>query len=210
MKHSFLFISATVLLLLQNCILFKKEISKPVVIKIIETENYVQLKQNANYIKYVASYSESDYASAFMTSFSAEGSATKNITIDNNAAAPDYLLAIKSVEITESDFTETVTDSKSEFNGKQFLLNKIDVTATVDCIDAKTNKKIGLICTNTKSKQEKLKNNRNLGDLISGSNKDHSTYRQKTLNDNIAKQLTEDVGRRIWVPISKRIKKSLK
>lgn len=210
MKNRSLIIIAILIYTLQSCILFKKEITKPVVVKIIQPGNFAYIKQTANYVKYANAFNETDYETAFANSLTGEGKLTHNVTIDNNAVTPDFIIEIKNIEISESDFTQTVNDPKSEFNGKQFLLNKIEVSALVDCIDGKTNKRVGLSCSNIKSKQEKLKNNRDLGDLISGTNKDHSTYRQKTLNDNIAKQLTEDVGRRIWVPISKRIKKSLK
>lgn len=196
-------------LFLSSCILFKKEIPKSVVIKIISPENFVTVQMNANYSKYVSG-DAAYYQAQFMNGFMNEAKITKNVTIDNNALNPDYILEIKKITVTESDFTETVNDAKSEYNGKQYLLNKVECYGEVDCIDAKTNKKIGLSCTNVKSKQEKLKNNRNLGDLISGTNKDHSTYRQKLLRDDIARQLADDVGRRVWVPISKRIKKSLK
>ena len=195
--------------LLNSCILFKKEIPKPVVIKIMSPENFAIVQMNANYSKYVngdAAYYQAQFINGFMN----EAKITKNVTIDNNALNPDFILEIKKITVTESDFTQTVNDAKSEYNGKEYLLNKVECYGEVDCIDGKTNKKIGMSCTNVKSKQEKLKNNRNLGDLISGTNKDRSTYRQKLLRDDIARQLTEDVGRRVWVPISKRIKKAVK
>jgi hypothetical protein len=194
---------------INSCILFKKEIPKPVVIKIITPENFATVQMNANYSKYVSG-DAAYYQAQFMNGFMNEAKITKNVTIDNNALSPDFILEIKKITVTESDFTQTVNDAKSEYNGKEYLLNKVECYGEVDCIDGKTNKKIGMSCTNVKSKQEKLKNNRNLGDLISGTNKDRSTYRQKLLRDDIARQLTDDVGRRVWVPISKRIKKSLK
>jgi len=197
-------------LLLTQCILFKKEIPKPVTVKIVVPDNYSTVNVNANYIKYVNASSSADYQNKFSENLISEGKLTKNITIDNETQNPDFIIEVKSLSITETDFTETVNDSKSPNNGKQFLLNKIECSATVNCLDGKTNKLIGLSCANSKIKQEKLKSNRNLGDLISGTNKDHSTYRQKLLADNIASQLAGDVGRRIWVPISKRMKKSLK
>jgi hypothetical protein len=194
---------------INSCILFKKEIPKPVVIKIITPENFATVQMNANYSKYVSG-DAAYYQAQFLNGFMNEAKITKNVTIDNNALNPDFILEIKKITVTESDFTQTVNDAKSENNGKEYLLNNVECYGEVDCIDGKTNKKIGMSCTNIKSKQEKLKNNRNLGDLISGTNKDRSTYRQKLLRDDIARQLTDDVGRRVWVPISKRIKKSLK
>lgn len=206
LKFPLLFIS---ILAFNSCILFKKEIPKPVVIKVLIPENFATIQMNANYSKYVSG-DAAYYQAQFLNGFNSEAKITKNVTIDNNATNPDFILEIKKFTITESDFTETVNDAKSEYNGKQYLLNKVECYGEVDCIDPKTNKRIGLTCNNVKSKQEKLKNNRNLGDLISGTNKDRSTYRQKLLRDDIARQLADDVGRRVWVPISKRIRKSLK
>ena len=135
---------------------------------------------------------------------------TKNITIDNESTSPDYIIEVKSLTINETDFSQTVSDAKSEFNGQTFLLNKVEASCNVICLDAKTNKQIGFGCGNTKSRQEKIKNNRTLGDLVVGSNKDRKTYREKTLRTDIALDLAGDVGRRVWVPITKRIRKSLK
>lgn len=211
MKKLNLFIGSICLgLVLTQCILFKKEIPKPVVVKIVSPVDFTNVNINANYAKYVVSTSDTEYQNKFLENIISEGKNTKNITIDNESATPDFIIEVKSLSVTESDFTETINDPKSPNNGKQFLLNKVECSAEVNCINGKTNKVIGLSCTNFKSKQEKLKNNRNLGDLIAGTNKDHSSYRQKLLFDNIASQLAGDVGRRIWVPISKRIKKSLK
>lgn len=193
-----------------QCTLFKKEIKKPVVVKIVAPENYAITSINANYPKYVDANAQSQYQSKFIENLIAEGKLTKNITIDNETTSPDYIIEVKSLTINESDFSQTVSDAKSEFNGQTFLLNKVEASCDVICLDAKTNKQIGFGCGNTKSRQEKVKNNRTLGDLVVGSNKDNKTYREKTLRTDIALDLAGDVGRRVWVPITKRIRKSLK
>jgi hypothetical protein len=193
-----------------SCTLFKKEIPKPVVVKIVAPENFLTVNISASYSKYVDANAQNSYQTKFIENLISEGKLTHNITIDNETASPNYIVQVTNLTITESDFSQTVSDAKSEFNGKTFYLNKVEASCDVVCIDAKTNKQIGFGCGNVKSRQEKVKNNRSLGDLVSGSNKDHSTYREKTLRNDIALDLAGDVGRRVWVPITKRIRKSLK
>ncbi|MBL7917629.1 MAG: hypothetical protein JNM96_04475 [Bacteroidia bacterium] len=198
------------ILFLQTCILFKKEIPKPVVVKLEEVPGFISITNNSGYPKYVVSFTEQDYYNAFMKGFNGEGALTKNVTIDNSSSNPDYIIKFTKVEIIESDFAETINNAKSAMNGQVVYLNKVEVSASADCINAKTNKKIGMTCSNLKVKNEKLKNNRSAADLMFGTNKDKTVYREKGLRESIAKDLAEDVGRRIWVPISKRIKNDLK
>jgi len=207
LKHLTIALTA---ILLSQCTLFKKEIQKPVVVKIVVPENFTTVNINAGYSKYVGSNSQNEYQAKFIENLISEGKITKNITINNESTLPDFIIEVKNLNITESDFSQTVSDAKSEYNGKTFFLNKVEASCNVICIDGKTNKQIGFDCGNSKTRQEKVKNNRNLGDLVSGSNKDHSTYREKTLRSDIASDLAGDVGRRVWVPITKRIRKSLK
>ncbi len=210
MKQLKKFILILAAIAFSQCTLFKKDIKKPVVVKIVAPENYANTSINANYPKYVDANAQNQYQSKFIENLISEGKITKNITIDNESISPDYIIEVKSLAINESDFSQTVSDAKSEFNGQTFLLNKVEASCDVICIDAKTNKQIGFGCGNTKSRQEKIKNNRTLGDLVVGSNKDRKTYREKTLRNDIALDLAGDVGRRVWVPITKRIRKSLK
>lgn len=194
---------------ISQCTLFKKDIKKPVVVKIVAPASYASLSVNVNYVKYVLG-SPTDYEIKFMNNLVSEGKLTKNITIDNESQNPDYIIEVKSVSITESEFSQTVSDAASQYNGQTFFLNKVEASCNVVVLDAKTNKQIGMSCSNIKSRQEKLKNNRTLGDMVIGSNKDRKSYREKSLRGDIALDLTGDVGRRVWVPITKRIRKSLK
>jgi hypothetical protein len=192
-----------------QCTIFKKEIKKPVVIKIIAPEIFASISTNVNYVKYVIA-SPAEYQSKFMDNFISEGKGTANIVIDNDSQNPDYILQIKNLSVTEGEFTQTISDANSPSNGQNYFLNKVDVSCEVLCMDAKTNKQIGLSCTNIKARQEQIKNNRTLDQMVSGTNKDHKTYHEKTLRSSIALDLAGDVGRRVWVPITKRIRNSLK
>ncbi|MGE0566702.1 MAG: hypothetical protein AB7O73_02035, partial [Bacteroidia bacterium] len=190
--------------------LFKKDIVKFVIVKIVYSDGFCSINQTAAYPKYVMPEDVAKLEAKFLDGLNSEGKLTKNVTIDNNSSSPDFIITVKSLKVEEGEFEQTVNDSKSSLNGQKFYLNKVQCTGVVEVIDGKTNKQIGLSCSNTKSRQEKLKNNRDLGDLITGANKDHSVYREKTLRSDIASDLSGDVGRRIWVPITKRIRKNLK
>jgi hypothetical protein len=54
-----------------------------------------------------------------------------------------------------------------------------------------------------------MKNNRTLNDLVSDTNKDRTVYRTKPMTEEAAVNLVNDVGRNIWVKITKRISKCL-
>ena len=194
---------------ISQCTIFKKDISKPVVVKIVTPQTFASINNNVNYLKYVTA-SSSDYENKFIENIISEGKITRNVTIDNESQNPDYIIEVKSLSVSESEFSQTVNDAASPYNGQTYFLNKVEASCNVVVVNAKTNKQVGLSCGNIKSRQEKLKNNRSLGDLVLGTNKDHKSYREKTLRADIALDLAGDVGRRVWVPITKRIRKSLK
>lgn len=208
MKRSYGVILLSALLMMQ-CTLFKKEIKKPVVVKIVAPQTFASLGKNVNYVKYVLG-NPSDYEQKFLDNLNSEGKATANVTINNESTNPDFIIEVKSLSVDEKEYSQTVSDAQSPNNGQTFFLNGVDVSCNVVVLDGKTNKQLGMSCSNMKSRQEKIKNNRTLGQLISGSNKDHKTYHEKTLRSDIALDLSADVGRRVWVPITKRIRNNLK
>lgn len=192
-----------------TCTVFKKEIKKPVTVSLMGIFS-ASIKQNAPYIKYVNIHSSEEITTAFLKNFESEANSTKNVTFKFNDETADFALAITNLEITESSKLETINDSKSPYNGQQLELNTVECSVQIAIVNTKNKTKHLMDCSNIKSRSEKVKNNRDLGDLITGSNKDHTQYRTKLLNDDICIRLAEDVGRRIWVPITRRISKNLK
>jgi len=201
-KISFILV---VVFALQTCTLFKKGIKKPVIIAFTDRTVPIQINSTAFNAKYTVSLSETSLVENFLKGFDSEAKFTKNVTIVSEEANADYILNVKSLKISESSKVEKISDEKSPYNGQEMVLNTIDVTAEVELINAKDKSKKLSGCSNTKSRSEKLKNNRDVGDLITGTNKDRTEYRTKLLDDNICANLSEDVGRRIWVPITRRI-----
>ena len=193
-----------------TCILFKKSISKPVIVSMPDKTANVVINSTAFNAKYSVNLSSDEVLKQFLNGFESEAKVTKNVTLKNEEEGSDFIIKIKSITISESSKIEKISDSKSPYNGQEMILNSVDCRAEVEIINTKDRTKTLSNCYNSKSKSEKLKNNRDLGDLISGSNKDHTTYRSKLLPDDICIKLSEDVGRRVWVPITKRIAKALK
>lgn len=195
----------------QGCLLFKKELKSPVAIKIIEEGATIHIESNLNYTKYVNNYSKETILNEFMKGFNEEAGRTKNLTIVyNDNIKADYNLVIKTIRLTEKSKLETINNEKSELNGQQFELHEVTCDAEVELIKLSEIDAKPLRCFNSKQKSEKLKNNRNLSDLLSGTNKDNSIYRTKLMPAEIGLTLTQDVGRRIWVPITKKLSKKQK
>jgi hypothetical protein len=192
------------------CTLFKKGISKPITVSLVDSTFMAEKNAKANYIKYLDLQSPEQITSAFLKGFKSEAAITKNVTLKFNDENADFILKVKSLVVTESSKIETISDPKSPFNGQQVELNRVESSVTIEIIDTKNKTKKLMDCFNSKERNEKLKNNRDIGDLITGTNKDKTQYRTKLLNDNICLNLSEDVGRRIWVPISRRIAKTIK
>lgn len=192
------------------CTLFKKGISKPVTISISDSTFLAEKNAKANYIKYLDLQSPERLTSAFLKGFKSEAAITKNVSLKFNDDNADFILKVKRLVISESSKLETISDPKSPFNGQQVELNVVESSVTIEIIDTKNKTKKLMDCFNSKDRTEKLKNNRDIGDLITGTNKDNTQYRTKLLSDNICLNLSEDVGRRIWVPLTRRIVKALK
>lgn len=192
------------------CTLFKKNISKPVIIAMPDITAIITVNTTAFNAKYIVNLSNDEVLKQFLIGFDSEAKITKNVTFKNEEEGSDFIVKIKSITITESSKVEKISDEKSPYNGQEVVLNMVACAAEIEIINTKNKTKKLSSCFNTKSRSEKLKNNRDIGDLISGGNKDHTTYRSKLLSDDICIKLSEDVGRRIWVPISRRIAKTQK
>jgi hypothetical protein len=203
-------LAAIFLFAVNACTLFKKGISKPVTVSLSDSTFLAEKNAKANYIKYLDLQSPEKLTTAFLKGFKSEGAITKNVTLKFNDDDADFILKVKSLVVTESSKIETINDPKSPFNGQQVELNKVESSVTIEIIDTKNKTKKFMNCFNSKERTEKLKNNRDIGDLITGSNKDNTQYRTKLLSDNICLNLSEDVGRRVWVPITRRIVKAIK
>jgi len=193
----------------QSCILFKKKVSKPVVINVIKDQTITLIESNLSYTKYIQAYKQDSIFLKFMKGFNFEAGITSNVTlVFNEEEKANYTLRIKKIIINESSSIETINDEKSEFNGKQVELHRVNCSAEVELTKLGDNKQMPIVCKNNKDKTEKIKNSRDISDLISGSNKDNTIYRTKLLSSDVGMDLAEDVGKRIWVPITRKLAKN--
>ncbi|MEO6303816.1 MAG: hypothetical protein ABIP51_11660, partial [Bacteroidia bacterium] len=206
MKYTKQIVSTTLIAFcLYGCTAFKKNIEKPVVVAMPDRNVPVNFNSTALNAKYINNLSKEDIAEHFLKGFDSEAKTTKNVTLKTDESGADFIVRIIAVNINESSKIEKIADEKSPYNGQDMVLNTIECAAELEITDAKDKTKKYSHCYNTKSRSEKLKNNRDLNDLISGTNKDHTSYRTKLLDDSISVNLSQDVGRRVWVPITRRI-----
>lgn len=195
--------------LANSCTAFKKQIVKPVIVALPDT--LFSASQNAvtAYPKYLDHATLRAYAQAFLKGFKSEAAITKNITLQYHEQGADLVLKVRSLVLTETTRTEKISDPKSPYNGMDIELNSVECDATLEIRDVKKNKLLN-DAGNSKMRSEQFTNNRTLDDLVSGKNKDKSQYRTKLLDEAICLHLSEDVGRRIWTPVTRRIAGDLK
>jgi hypothetical protein len=193
------------ILVLGNCTLFKKQIVKPTVIALPDTLFVASTVSTVSFAKYLDHATVQQYARAFLKSFKGEAAITKNITLTYSEANADFILKVKSLTLKESSRLERITDPKSMYNGREIELNSVECSAVLEIEDVKNKTKKLNNCTNSKTRSEQFTNNRNLDDLVNGANRNNTNYRTKLLDDNICLNLSGDVGRRIWTPVTRRI-----
>ncbi len=197
-------------LLLSACTAFKKKIDKPIVISYNDQALQVIISNTASFVKYTTYNTKEQISAAFMESFKKEGAITPNITVSNDPATADYILNLKSITITESSAMQKIDDPKSAYNGQSIELNSVNCGVNVEIINVNHKEEKPVECYNDKKRSEQFTNNRDLSDLINGTNKDKSNYHTKLMSDSICMNLSSDVGRRIWMPITRKLEKEIK
>lgn len=210
-KFISLFVAAFIAATFFSCTIFKKEISKPVVIAVPDTLFKADIVNGTSfYPKYTGALLNEEITSAFLRGFKHEAGFTKNVKLQFSEAGADFILKLNYLKIEETSKPEKISDPKSPYNGQELIMNKVECSADFEIIDTKNPGKKLPGCSNIKNRSETPTNNRDLSDLINGTNKDKTQYRTKLLDDKIATNLAEDVGRRIWVPITRRVAKQIK
>lgn len=191
-----------------SCTLFQKNISKPVTIKFSDLNFIASVSGPSIGAKYINAASPQAYTGKFLSTFESTAKSTANVTYDNNATNADFILTVKHLRIGESSFTQKINDAKSQYNGQEVMLSQVECSAEVEVFDVKNNKALRA-CYANRNKAEKVTNNRDLGDLVTGGNKDHTKYHTKLMRDDICEDFASDLGRRIFVHLTKRISKAI-
>ncbi len=204
MKISYLVFLSTILFVAQSCYI-SKPLKEPKTIKIVT--NFSVEKNDYENTKYINNYSTDEYKNKYLSELKKELDIYNLHETDKDN--PDFTLVIDKLKISETISTETVNDENSEYNGQSFEISSCSVTAEFSLYSGNINKEIAKTFASS-TKDEKVTNNRNLGDYIFGENKDNKTYRFKGLSDDIFIQLSEKTGRRTVAKLTKKIHKAIK
>lgn len=199
--HTLHFLRILFLLLLTGCY-----VSKPLNVEVKATFNrdFVVVIKNEGNSNFSSKHSQEEYRAAYVNELVKE-LAANHITIDSNF--PEYVIQINELELTESTKMDTVKDAKSPNNGmvRELTLADLKTHGTVGkSVSPGTNK-----WTAEKDKNESLTNNRSLGQIIEGKNKDNTVYREKTFSDDEFVIQSGVCGRRAAVRITDEIQKLL-
>ncbi|MCE3228179.1 MAG: hypothetical protein K0S32_2730 [Bacteroidetes bacterium] len=189
--------------ILNGCTVFKKEINKPVTVSYNESDFIVNLVPGFTQPKYIYNVLPEEIVNAFLSNFKSEGAATKNIKLVSQGEEADYTLKLKTFNIRETSRNERVTNKKTNFT-QNITLHSVECEAEFEICDKKNPGRILRSCFNSKLRSEKIKDNSGISSILS------SGPGPKLLRDDICKDLAGDVGRRIWMPITRRIAKNMK
>jgi hypothetical protein len=195
------------LLFLQSCYL-GSTLDTPTTMAI--DENFEVLKitivDSASYADYSAA---DEYKALYLEGLKSSLTAS-NVTVVDASANPDYTIVITWVKVLESSNTHTVSDEESEYNGQQYELTECEVDADVTMFKGTTRTNQAGTWIISASKEEKVKNVRNLGDRITGSNHDRTIYREKLLSADVFNDLATKCGRRTEAKITSKIDRQRK
>lgn len=163
----------------------------------------------ASLAKYTPTVNVQQVLDSFWVGFNREAQITKNVTLKHNDGNCDYEIALSKIQIVESSRNDTIKNSASAFNNKVVELNTVEIKVEMTY---KNLKKPNLTSTfsDSRNKSEKLTNNRNMDQMINGQNKDHRVYRTKPIMDHVFSELSERLGHRIWVPLTRNISRSFR
>ena len=204
MKFFNLILLSAIIFVAQSCYI-SKPLSEPKTIKIVA--NFTIEKNDYGNSKYINNYSTDDYKAKYLAELKKELDYYNLHETDKQN--PDFTLVIDKLIISENISNETVNDEKSEYNGQTFEVSNCEITANFSLYSGNIEKEITSTFASS-TKDEKITNNRNLGDYILGSNKDNSTYRFKGLSDDIFVTLSGKTGRRTVAKLTKKIHKAIK
>lgn len=154
---------------------------------------------------FTGSYTEDQLIAKFIEGMESEFQGSKIIIDDVN---PEFTISFSEFTIDESTKAETVNDSLSENHGDIFELTTLDLTGKGSVV--RVSDGVSYSWYANKNKDEKVTSLRSAGQVVTGSNKDKTEYREKTLNSDAASDLSFKCGRRSGASIVKEIFKSLK
>lgn len=192
-----------------SCILFKKEIKKPITLYVVNDGCEIELSQASYNTKYIPKCDSVSIMKNFLKGFDFEARNTNNVSIrlNDKPDSAEYFLKIKKIIAEEKEFQRDVKDGEVEIKGILLTNFSMRVIAELHIKDSPVRiYPIDIM----ESKEEIYTNKSGLGDYDFGISKDGKQYRYKRLDDYVCIKLAEKLGKRIWVPITRKIAKNLK
>ncbi len=186
--------------------------------KQLPTEKKIYITDEAGYEaiitssvpKYIFNVSEEQIRTAFLRDMKLSMGYNKLIAVDDLSQA-DFKLVIRSIKIIESETSYTVSDADSPYNGMTFPLANCEIRTKADLYLYSGGKETLLeSIEDIEDKEEKVKNSRTLGDLITGDNKDNNQYRLKAFPDNVFEDVAEKGGRSMAAKVTNKLVRRFK
>jgi len=205
-KLNVLLLLGIVVFTVHSCYLGKK-IEQNLVIYIDKSSLVTKSVTHVQHPIYLYYYTIEQYTENFYSKLLNEVTYQTNISITDDASKANYTLKLHYFEVAESESRQVVNDAASPYNGQTYFLSEIDTKCDFDIL--KGTEKIGSY-TAYADKDEKLKNNQTILQLATGSNKDNTQYREKSLSSDICNDLSEKCGRRTWNLFTQKLAKKLK
>jgi len=160
---------------------------------------------------YINNNTTSEYKQACIEELKSSFSSYHVTVVENENMPVNFTLMVEKLRLKESTKSETVNDESSPYNGQSYelIVCNVDLEFKIYQGEMNQNKLIGKYNINAE-KEEKVTNNRNLGDYMFGSNKDNSEYRHKLLSDDIFLTLSKKTGSRTCARATTKISKRIK
>ena len=202
MKPILFYFSVMTLFSLEGCYV-AKPLDRDVRIS-VNTDFPIFIKNEGN-SNFSTRHTEAEYRKQYINDMMGEF-ANDHIVVDQ--ATPEFVVTITSLELYETTKVDTVKDTSSKDNGmiRELSLAKLKTAGTIKKAGGTTT----IAWTADRDKNEELTKSRSVGQIAAGENKDGSSYRIVSFDDNEFVVQSGHCGRRAAVRMAQEIRKQLK
>ena len=202
MKPILFYFSVITLFSLEGCYV-AKPLDRDVRIS-VNTDFPIFIKNEGN-SNFSTRHTEAEYRKQYINDMMGEF-ANDHIVVDQ--ATPEFVVTITSLELYETTKVDTVKDTSSKDNGmiRELSLAKLKTAGTIKKAGGTTT----IAWTADRDKNEELTKSRSVGQIAAGENKDGSSYRIVSFDDNEFVVQSGHCGRRAAVRMAQEIRKQLK
>jgi hypothetical protein len=172
----------------------------------IEYQIEFSTQQNTVFAKYLYNSPESALINEFKSELE-KWLAYNKLSPVSDPSTADFKLTVLSVVASESETNYTVDDAESPYNGQTYSLASCKVSCSANLYQIETGGGVKSLTTIDDSafKDEKVKNNRTLVDMMVGDNKDNSKYRLKGLSDDVFVSVAGNCGQAMAATITRKL-----